>query len=290
MKPPPLKRHDQIIFTGPPITAKRSSFENAYLSSELNLKSKKMKNLLLATFVLLSFTLYGQEEPDYVMFSNTYITPKYDKIGEFAAALSAHNKTYHSEGPFRATVFFVNAGPNSGKVVNSSGPHTFADMDTRENQPGHGQDWMENVMPHIAKIEDGGYWRRQNSLSYSPDDASYTKWRIVFVDVVGGEGYRFNELMRKLAAATESGHPENARVVYNRRGFHDDGKDRAIAHGLKHWADLDNSIADEYEAVHGEGSWDILLEEVTDVIGTMVEEHWEVSPYMSGYSIEEEEE
>ena len=239
-----------------------------------------MKKLIFPLILFVSLSLSAQEAA-YNQWQNTIVTPHYDKMQAFGEALHEHNKLYHQDAASAASVWRVVSGPNVGKWVLSSGPHTYGSRDDLDLGAEHGAHWRNKVMPTFKKIEDGGTWRAINDLSYIPEGAVITKARVIIHDMTGegSEGYR--SAMKKLTEATAKGSPATARIFLRRVGFHNDNMDNVVFIGLNKWADLDGS-GNSYEEVHGEGSWDLFLEEVGAAIKSSYEEHWVHIPYLSG--------
>ena len=241
-----------------------------------------MKNLIYLFLLLFSLSTTAQDAT-YNQWQNYVITPKYDQMQSFGEGLHEHNKMYHQDAPNTASVWRVDSGPNVGKWVLSSGPHTFADLDNSKLGAEHMAHWRNSVMPYIDAFEDGGTWRLVNDQSHFPEgDGVISKARVIVHDLSGEGGNGYYSAMKKLAQATAKGSPTTARFFLRRVGFHNDNNDRVVFIGLNKWADLENNISDVYEEVHGEGSWDIFLEEVETSINSSYEEHWVHVPYLSG--------
>jgi hypothetical protein len=241
-----------------------------------------MRNLFFLVCFLAAVSLCAQDAPAYQMYHNVIITAKADKMAEFTAAYGAHNKKYHNAGSSHVNVFTANSGPNLGKFINSMGPMTWADVDARKEDKAHDMDWQKNVMPYIASIEDGGHWRLAPDLSYIAEGTPATKLRLNVIDMAQGENADHNHLMKMLAEAQKATFPSQSRMVFNRVGFRNDGRDRVILIGLNKWADLDEGIADGFEKVHGEGSWARFIEEINEAHDSSYGELWERSGGLSG--------
>ncbi|MCF6341626.1 MAG: hypothetical protein L3J31_02320, partial [Bacteroidales bacterium] len=71
-----------------------------------------MKRITLTFFAALAMTIFtfAQEDESYTMFENTRLVVKTDKFKEFGKAMTHHNKTYHSGGPYHANVWSVSGG------------------------------------------------------------------------------------------------------------------------------------------------------------------------------------
>ena len=240
-----------------------------------------MRKLIFPLIFFISVLTYGQQA-SYLQWQNYYVTPKYDKMQSFGEALHNHHKMYHQNAPATMSVWRVESGPNVGKWVISSGPHTFSDKDNMDLGSEHMADWRNNVLPTIKSIEDGGTWRMLEDYSHLPENMDISKARVVVHDLSGEGSEGYYSAMKKLAQASAKGMPATARIFLRRVGFHNDNNDSVVFIGLNKWADLDRNIVRAYEELHGEGSWDLFLEEVGDAMNSSFEEHWVHIPYLSG--------
>ena len=240
-----------------------------------------MKNLIFLLLLCFSISGYAQNST-YMQWQNYVITPHYDKLQDFGEAMNEHNKMYHQTAATAASVWRVDTGPNVGKWVLSSGPYTFSHMDTVSMADGHMSHWRNTVMPTIAHIEDGGIWRMYNDHSYIPQNMQITKARVVVHKTNSDAMDGYFDAMKKLTEATAQGQPTMARILLDRVGFHNDGRDKVVFIGLNNWGQLDNGIGNVYEEVHGEGTWDLFLEQVNHGIKSSYEEHWTFIPFLSG--------
>ena len=73
------------------------------------------KILFLIVFLLAGVITHAQDS--YIMYETMYIKPKYGKIKEFHAALEAHNKKFHAEGPSAVAIQRVANGARAGQLV-----------------------------------------------------------------------------------------------------------------------------------------------------------------------------
>lgn len=118
-----------------------------------------MKKLLFAIMVFPLLTA-GQQEKNII--STVRLLPKFDKIPEFEKALANHNQKFHAT-EWKATVFFVESGPDGGSYQNILGPASWEDFENRKTTPEHDLDWNKNVMSLVQKSSDNAY------LSYNKD-------------------------------------------------------------------------------------------------------------------------
>ena len=227
-----------------------------------------------------------EEKKTYMMWETMYITPDYTDLAGFSAAMTAHNKAFHSEGAYTANVYNVVTGPNTGKMMWSMGPCMYADLDDRPGDDGHNEDWANNVMPHVKKLHQGEYWQMDAELSNLTPGSRYNIYRVRFHEVNNGEGYRIKGVLKKISAAVKAMDGENPwGIFYNEfQQGNDIGRHIATVSYYNSWAefDEDGSFRDAYVKVHGDGSWVNFLDEYDSVFSNSWDEIWEHNAEMSG--------
>lgn len=245
---------------------------------------KRITTMTLAVMAFVTFA-FAQESENYVMFENTRLVVKTDKYEEFSKAMAHHNKTYHSDGPYHANVWSVSYGENSGQMVWSMGPCTFTQLDGRPTGVEHMEDWMHNVMPTIKKIDGSNMWKRDNDYSYSPvEDDRSSKLSITVYDIKEWQGYRFKEILSKaIQVYKEKKYDWSFSTYWPQFSVHAD-EDVALVWGFDSWAwfDKDPNFKNDFEEIHGEGSWQKFLEELRGTINGSKDEVWEIVPELSG--------
>lgn len=243
-----------------------------------------MKSLTISVFLLACLTALVAAQ-DYAMFETQYLTVHPGKWAGFSEKMTAHNRQFHSSGPYAAQVWRVVSGPHSGQLVWAMGPCTFTDLDQRPSGDPHDPDWLANI---VSSVDVGlnEYWRLDAALSYVPDTDSHRIIRVRFFDVKDGENYRFQQMMRNLKEVREKkNHPSRVNI-YRNRFWTADGREWAAVTSYDNWADLDRpgQMSSDYEEVHGEGSWILFLEEAEDVIESAYDEFRELMPDLGGSS------
>lgn len=241
-----------------------------------------MKRLSLIIIALFVTAVFAFSQENYYMFENTYIYVKPDKQKEFSEAMAKHNKEFHADGPYHASVWLVTGGQYSGAVVNSMGPVTFSELDSRPSSEEHNEDWMENVMPYVKKIVETGYWKRADKLSYASENENSSKLLITVYDVEQWQGYRFRDVMEKVSEVYKDKASEHSFSVYMPAFDMPNGRNAATVWGFDKFAafDEDRNFKEDFEKVHGEGSWQKVLDEYRAVVKGSVEEIWTLAPGM----------
>jgi hypothetical protein len=238
-----------------------------------------MKRALVLFFVLVPALALAQ---DYEMYETQYLKVRPGHAKQFNEAMKAHNDRFHASGPYQASVWLVPNGPRSGQMFWIMGPCTFTDLDNRPSGEAHDGDWTNNVLAH-AEGGETEYWKLDPDLSYQPDTNPRPLLRARILDINRFEGYRFNQLQRKVKEVLEAKKNPNPLTVFRTVSWSATGRDVATVLSFDKWADLDREstfIAD-YEEVHGEGSWRLFLAEWGDVVKHAEEEFHQLIPELS---------
>jgi hypothetical protein len=253
---------------------------------------KKVLTLVLMTPLLLGSyaTLQAQEEAPEPIWESFYITPDNTKLKALGEAMSKHNKKYHKEGAHRAVVYNVVSGPNMGKMVWQMGPLGFSDLDTRPAEGGHDEDWRDNVMPNVKKMQSGEYWRQNNKVSNTEmlqgDDMAYQILHVRFFEVEDGSGYQIDHLMDQIGKAVKDMEGENPWGMYDNM-FRQGNLGRHLATVMfhKNWAsyDQDRNFKDSFLKVNGKDSWDAFNKGMMSAFSNSWDEIWQYNAALSGY-------
>ena len=103
-----------------------------------------MKNLFY-TMLLLPFLVLAQNSQESLVLENVMLTVHPEKIAEFEAGIAAHNKKFHSDGPYGARVYNILNGKNAGKYMLIMGPLPWSAMDGRPTSKEHTDDNNKNI-------------------------------------------------------------------------------------------------------------------------------------------------
>lgn len=221
---------------------------------------KKCTFLLgLLAFVMSAVTA----QTDYTQFLVVTLKPRPDKIAAFEAAMGAHNKKYHTADPYKAYVWAISTGPKSGSYYYVMGPMTFTQMDARTTTPEHDTDW-NNVVANCESVGDASYWRWEKDITYTPEGASnFPKSRMRYSSILPGQGDRYEEQIKKVAEVYKQKKYQAGFNVYWRYGA-SQGPHAVTSLDFDKWAYFDNpnTWVEDFESVHGEGSWMRFQEEL----------------------------
>lgn len=245
-----------------------------------------MRRFIISFLAVLAFTAFSfaQEDESYTMFENTHMVVKTDRFKEFNKAMADHNKKYHAEGAYYANFWMVSVGANAGDFVWSMGPCTYSDLDSRPTGKDHMEDWLYNVMPNVKYIKETNYWKLDEKHSYNATAGNNTKLSIRIYDLEDWQEYRFKELLKKVVEVyTEKKYEWNFGTYWSQFNVQDD-EDVAIVFGFDKWAwfDKDPQFKNDFEEIHGEGSWQAFREELRGTIKGVKDQVWEMIPELSG--------
>ena len=253
----------------------------------------KKCNLLLIMVAMVFgtvLTVNAQDNSSYKMWESIILTPDNSKLKVLAENMRKHNQTYHKSGAHKATVFDISTGPNTGKIVWEMGPLTFADLDTRPSVGGHDEDWRDNIMPYIKKMNTREYWKEDAKLSNtSMLDGDNSKYPILYIrynEVARGHGYSVDNLLKQISATIKALDGVNPWGMYDnqfRQGF-DIGRHIATVGFNKNWAELDqdNNFKEVFLKLHGDNSWDAFQRGLEDTFQNSWDEIWVYNKAMSG--------
>ncbi len=255
-----------------------------------------MNKKVLSIFILTLFlfgpvsTLTAQEEASYAMWESFYITPDNTKLKALGEAMSKHNKKYHKDGPYRAVVYNVVTGPNTGKLIWQMGPLNYSHLDSRPSDGGHDEDWRDNVMPNIKKISTGEFWKQNDKVSnvevMAESEVPFTILHVRFHEVAKGDGHQVEHLMDQIGETVKAMEGVNPWGLYDnefRQGYKI-GRHLASVGFYKNWAeyDEDDTFKETFLKLHGEGSWDSFVDGMEDTFSDSWDEVWEVNSELSG--------
>jgi hypothetical protein len=116
-------------------------------------------------------------------------------------------------------------------------------------------------------MSDGSFWRQNDDLTYNVGEFT-GKEILTYFKIKNGEEYRFKEMVGKVKEVYETKAYPNFFQTYSSQFSKKCGYDALIAGGFGSWSDFDNkpNFKADYEEVHGEGSFQKLLEEYKDVV------------------------
>jgi hypothetical protein len=222
--------------------------------------------------------MFAQEEEEAAkpptLFELINIKVKAGHADEFEAAVKAHNEKFHAEGtPYQAICTYNINGPLAGHYTWIMGPTTYTHLDDRPGEGAHDDDW-DLVAEHIESFDGQDYWSMSTKLSYVPEMEIFPKRMVWVYDIKQGKGMRWAELIGKITEVYAKQRPtENFFVVWHDLADTRKGWDVAIVWGFDKWSwlDDDRNFQDDFEAVHGEGTWNNWIDEFMETIDGRVD-------------------
>jgi hypothetical protein len=140
-------------------------------------------------------------------------------------------------------------------------------------------------MPNVQKIRETGYWKRNDKISYTPpEDSLFSKLLITVYDIDDWQSYRFKEIVGKVTEVYEENNYDHSFHTYFPAFDMPNNRDAAIVWGFNKYAafDEDPKFKADFEKLHGEGSWQTVMDEYKSIINKSTDEIWELIPDMSG--------
>ncbi len=237
--------------------------------------------------LLLPFLAISQNSTEYGVFENALLKPNPTQITQFEKGITAHNKKYHSDGPYGVRVYWISNGPNTGNYVWVMGPFPWSSLDSRPAQKeGHDADWNNNIAPYM--LNDSGaqtYWRFEAELSRFPKDFTIKNMAVDTWDIKRGKNEDAMKLVKKVHDVYAQKSPNEIYGIYtNEFASTKEGRDLAVISFFDKsaWLGQDNSIAKKYDEMNGAGSWTQFLKDWMDVTNGGETEVWIFRPDLSG--------
>lgn len=229
----------------------------------------------MIAFCLPLFLSAQEDSKTYRMVELSYMKAKVGMEAKFEAGVKAHNEKYHKDGKYGSELYAVSTGNEAGWYVWTMGGFTFTDLDSRPDDKAHNDDWSKNVGPYVEDYGRVEYWRWNDMLSNRKDADDETMIQLWWLDIKRGEYYRYKKVMTDVIAVYKK--MDEELNSYDNEFRQDDGRDVALVWPLANWASMDKDdwkMKTEFEALHGEGSWQRTLEEWEDVIEGNNQELW----------------
>ncbi|OUS01009.1 hypothetical protein A9Q86_09705 [Flavobacteriales bacterium 33_180_T64] len=251
---------------------------------------KVSASLLMLVIVFGVFgTLNAQEDKDYKMWESIMLTPDKTKLKVLADNMRKHNATYHTEDPYKATVYSISSGPNAGNIIWEMGPMMFKHNDTRPGEGGHDDDWRDNIMPYIKKMHTIEYWKQNeklsNTSSLTENNSDHPILFIRYFEINEDHGYTMNSVFKQVSETLKSMEGDYPWGLYYNVFLQGDlGRHVATVGFYKNWTQFDEDIKfkEAYEKLYGDNSWDDFLDTLDDTFSNRWDEIWLYNKHMSG--------
>ncbi len=223
-----------------------------------------MKKLLFPLCLIISLHLAAQDDDSYVMYQTIQLKAKSGHQKELREGLKAHNDKYHTEGSESVGVWNIRSGPNATGLSWVKGPLTWTSFDTPLTED-HRDDWLKNVEAH-AKVGAFGYWRLVEGKTYAPEGFKAAVMRIRWFEVLPGKQDDVREIFDRLFELFRTENFNRGLHLFDNQAEWGDGRQLALLTQFDSWAEMDRDIGftAKYEAIHGDGSWDEFLRDLSE--------------------------
>ncbi len=222
-------------------------------------------------FLLAPILCWSQDGDTPTLWEVVNIQVKAGMEDDFEAAVKAHNEKFHPEGAHQAQLFFNINGPYAGYQW-IMGPTNWAAMDTRPSDDAHDEDWAK-VVAMTESITAPRYWSTDMTHSHIVGETTPGKSIIWMYDLERGKGAQWAELLGKVKEVYEKSRADEDFIVVWNEFANADGEDAAIVFTVDNWAELDvqRNFGDEYEEVHGPGTWHSFLNHINECVKQRVD-------------------
>lgn len=245
--------------------------------------------MMLFIIVSITFSANAQETEQYNMWESIMLTPDNTKLKILSDNMRKHNMKYHKEGPYHADVFNISTGPNAGKIIWQMGTMMYSHNDSRPSEGGHDEDWRDNIMPYIKKMNTVEYWKQDDELSnvgpLLEKDANYPIFYVRYFEVesdFSSSVKPFFTMVSETVKAMEGVNPWG--VYYNEFRQGDLGRHIATVGFMKNWTEMDDDpkFRKTFDKVHGEDKWDAFVDMGGNAFSNSWDEIWTHNAHMSG--------
>lgn len=240
---------------------------------------------LLYTLLLLPLLLLSQNDQESLIIENVMFSPIDGKTAEFEAGLAAHNKKFHSEGPYGVRIYNILNGKNAGKYMNIMGPLPWSAVDGRPHGAAHDEDMNKNVNPYISSEVEVNYMKMHPELSNFSKDFEINKVSVFMIDIKRFKNMDFmNNVIKKIVKVYKEKMPEQVYGVYTNEMQNMNGMDLGWVNFFDSstWLGREDKFAQYFEEVHGPGSFPKFLADVEATTDGENLEVWTLRKDLSG--------
>ena len=242
-----------------------------------------MKRLLI-TIVLIPLMMVSQTNESLVI-ENIMLTVKPDKIAEFEAGIAAHNKKFHATGPFGARVYNIDNGKNAGKYMLIMGPLQWSALDGRPSSKEHSEDNNKNINQYLESSVEVNYMKMHPDLSNFSKDFEINKVSVFMIDIKRFKDMDFMEkVVNKVVKMYKEKMPDQIYGIYTNEMPNMDGMDFAWVDFFDNssWMAKDDTFMQDFEDVHGAGSFQQFIKDVEATTDGDKGEIWSLRKDLSG--------
>ena len=239
---------------------------------------------LMCILLLLPLLAMAQANEALVI-ENVMLTVNPEKIAEFEAGLAAHNKKFHTDGPYGARVYNILNGKNAGKYMLIMGPLPWSAMDGRPSSQEHTDDNNKNISKYLTPDVEVNYMKMHTDLSNFSKDFEINKVSVFMIDIKRFKQSEFIEkVLKKVAKVYKEKMPDQIYGVYSNEMNNMDGMDFAWVDFFDNssWLGREDKFVQNFEEVHGTGSFVKFLADVEATTNGDRTEIWVLRKDLSG--------
>jgi len=239
---------------------------------------------LFYTLLLLPLFVVSQTNESMVI-ENVMLTVNPEKIMEFEAGIAAHNKKFHAEGPYGARVYNVINGKNAGKYMLIMGPLPWSAMDGRPASKEHTDDNIKNINKFLMPDVEVNYMKMHPELSNFSKDFEINKISVFMIDIKRFKEMDFMEkVVKKVVKVYKEKMPDQIFGIYTNELGSVDGLDFGWVDFFdsSSWLGKEDKFVQNYEEVHGAGSFVKFLADVEATTDGERTEIWTLRKDLSG--------
>ena len=240
---------------------------------------------LLYTLVLLPLLALSQNTQESLVIENVMLTVNSENIAEFEAGIAAHNKKFHTEGPYGARVYNILNGKNAGKYMLIMGPLSWSAMDGRPSSQEHTDDNTKNISKYLTPDVEVNYMKMHPELSNFSKDFEINKVSVFMIDVKRFKERDFMEkVLSKVAKVYKEKMPDQLYGVYSNEMNNMDGMDFGWVEFFdsSSWLGKEDKFVQYFEEVHGAGSFAGFLADLEATTDGESTEIWTLRKDLSG--------
>jgi len=244
-----------------------------------------MKKLMYSLLLLPFFAIAQTNEA--LIIENVMLTVNSEKIAEFEAGIAAHNKKFHADGPYGARVYNILNGKNAGKYMLIMGPLPWSAMDGRPSSQEHTDDNNKNISKYLTPDVEVNYMKMHPDLSNFSKDFEINKVSVFMIDVKRFKQSEFIEnVLKKVAKVYKEKMPDQIYGVYSNEMNNMDGMGFAWVDFFDNssWLGREDKFVQNFEEVHGTGSFLKFLADVEATTNGDRTEIWTLRKDLSGAS------
>ena len=239
---------------------------------------------LMITLLLLPLFALAQTTEDLII-ENVMLTVNPEKIMEFEAGIAAHNKKFHAEGPYGARVYNIDNGKNAGKYMLIMGPFPWSAIDGRPSTQEHTDDNNKNISKYLMPEVDVNYMKMHPELSNFSRDFEINKVSVFMIDIKRFKEPDFMEkVVKKVVKVYKEKMPDQIYGIYTNEMGSADGLDFGWVDFFdsSSWLGKEDKFVQNFEEVHGAGSFAGFLADVEATTHGERTEIWTLRKDLSG--------